>query len=143
MFEYITRENPKPSFPDAVILINSSAHIRIIDSEGRRLPSHSTAAISQDEFQNSTIIADLIASGRLVALNAPNKSAEPAKTVEVDDQPEQKKKARTKQSDIETVTQFVESDQISVNESLVAEPKHEDWVSSTNDIVNEKTTDEI
>ena len=107
------------------------------------MPSHSTAAISLDEFQNSTIIADLIASGRLVALNAPNKSAEPVKTVEVDDQPEQKKKSRTKQSDIETITQFVESDQISVNESLVAEPKHEDWVSSTNEIVDEKTTDEI
>jgi hypothetical protein len=143
MFEYITPENPKPSFPDAVILINSSDHIRIIDSEGRRLPSHSTAAISIDEFQNSTIIADLIASGRLVALNAPNKSAEPAKRGEVDDQPEQKKKIRTKQSDIETIPELVKSDQISEIGSLVAEPKHEDWVSSTNDIVNEKTTDEI
>jgi len=143
MFEYITPENPKPSFPDAVILINSSDHIRIIDSEGRRLPSHSTAAISIDEFQNSTIIADLIASGRLVALNAPNKSAEPAKRDEVGDQPEQKKKIRTKQSDIETISELVKSDQISEIGSLVAEPKHEDWVSSTNDIVNEKTTDEI
>jgi hypothetical protein len=143
MFEYITPENPKPSFPDAVILINSSDHIRIIDSEGRRLPSHSTAAISIDEFQNSTIIAGLIASGRLVALNAPNKSAEPAKRDEVGDQPEQKKKIRTKQSDIETMPELVKSDQISEIGSLVAEPKHEDWVSSTNDIVNEKTTDEI
>ena len=143
MFEYITPENPKPSFPDAVILINSSDHIRIIDSEGRRLPSHSTAAISIDEFQNSTIIAGLIASGRLVALNAPNKSAEPAKRDEVGDQPEQKKKIRTKQSDIETIPELVKSDQISEIGSLVAEPKHEDWVSSTNHIVNEKTTDEI
>ena len=143
MFEYITQENPKPSFPDAVILINSSAHIRIIDSDGRRLPGHSMAAISLDEFQNSTVIAGLIASGKLVALNAPNKSAEPAKTGEVDDQPEQKKKNRIKQSSIETITQFVESDQISENGSLFAEPKHEDWVSSTSEIVDEKTTDEI
>ena len=101
------------------------------------------AAISLDEFQNSTVIAGLIASGKLVALNAPNKSAEPAKTGEVDDQPEQKKKNRIKQSSIETITQFVESDQISENGSLVAEPKHEDWVSSTSEIVDEKTTDEI
>lgn len=143
MFEYITQENPKPSFPDAVILINSSAHIRIIDTEGRRLTGHSTAAISLDEFQNSTIIAGLIASGKLVALDVPNKPSEPVKTDEVGDQPEQKKKNRTKQSDIETITQFVESDQISEIGSLVAEPKHEDWVSSTNEIVDEKTTDEI
>jgi hypothetical protein len=61
----------------------------------------------------------------------------------VDDQPEQKKKIRTKQSDIETIPELVKSDQISEIGSLVAEPKHEDWVSSTNDIVNEKTTDEI
>ena len=101
------------------------------------------AAMSLKEFQSSSIIAGLIASGKLVALDVPNKPAEPVRTDEVGDRPEQKKKNRTKQSDIETITQFVESDQISEIGSLVAEPKHEDWVSSTNEIVDEKTTDEI
>ena len=143
MIEYLTPENPKPSFPDAVVLVNPSDHIRIIDSDGRRLSGRSMAAMSLKEFQKSSIVADLIASGKLVAVDLPKKSAEPAKTDKVDDQTEQKKKNRTKQSDIETIAQFVESDQISVIGSLVAEPKHEDWVSSTNEIVDEKTTDEI
>ena len=143
MIEYLTPENPKPSFLDAVVLVNPSDHIRIIDSDGRRLSGHSMAAMSLKEFQKSSIVAGLIASGKLVALDVPNKSAEPVKTDKVDDQIEQKKKNRTKQSDIETITQFVKSDQISEIGSLVAEPKHEDWVSSTNEIVDEKTTDEI
>jgi hypothetical protein len=143
MFEYITPQNPKPSFPDAVILINPSDHIRVIDSDGRRLSGHSTAAMSLREFQNSPIIAALVSSGKLVALDAQRTSVEPAKTDEAEVQQEQKKKTRTKQSDIETIPEIVESDQISEIGSLVAEPEHEDWVSSTNEIVDEKTTDEI
>ena len=92
MIEYLTPENPKPSFPDAVVLVNPSDHIRIIDSDGRRLSGRSMAAMSLKEFQKSSIVADLIASGKLVALDVPNKSAEPVKTDKVDDQPEQKKK---------------------------------------------------
>ena len=143
MIEFLTPENPKPSFPDAVVLINPSEHIRVIDSDGRRLSGHSMAAMSLNEFQNSSIVAGLIASGKLVALDVSQKPVEPAQTHDVEVQTVQKKKIRTKQSTIETIAQNVESDQISENEPLVAQPEHEDWVSSTSEIVDEKTTDQI
>lgn len=143
MIEFLNPENPKPSFPDAVVLVNPSDHIRVIDSDGRRLSGHSMAAMSMDEFQNSSIVAGLIASGKLVALDVPQKPVEPAQIYDTEVQTAQKKKIRTKQSTIEAIAQNVESDQISENEPLVAQPEHEDWVSSTSEIVDEKTTDQI
>ena len=146
MFKYLSAKDEDPGFPNAVVITNCSEHWLQVDDAGRRIPPRSHAAMDSLLLAQSTHIEKHITSGLIsIASKTNSRNTTKPKRRKKTDEPKQEvhNSGSVVANSEESASIVSDGTATSDNTNLVAEPEHENWVSSTENIVGEPTPDHI